>query len=193
MKASKVRAQTKPKRKRARPRLLPRGKGKGGKHITEIKLYNVGSRTVLSWLILAGVIPLNDVIQYRNPKDDVVIKEGFVSWDGITCKCCNNVLSVSKFKIHAGFKFNRLCLNLYMESGKPFTLCQLQAWSAEYKTKKNGIQKVEADENDRNDDSCGLCGDGGDLICCDSCPSSIHLACLSMQELPEGDWYCVMV
>ncbi|GMI85348.1 hypothetical protein HRI_002204100 [Hibiscus trionum] len=190
MKASKVRAQTKPKRKRGRPRLLPRGKGKGGEHITEIKLYNVGSRTVLSWLILAGVISLNDVIQYRNPKDDVIIKEGFVSWDGITCNCCNNVLSVSEFKIHAGFKFNRPCLNLYMESGKPFTLCQLQAWSAEYKTKKNGIQKVEADENDRNDDSCGLCGDGGDLICCDSCPSTFHLACLSMQELPEGDWYC---
>ncbi|KAL4340664.1 hypothetical protein GQ457_08G006750 [Hibiscus cannabinus] len=189
-KAPKVRAQTKLKRKRGRPRLLPRGKGKGGKHITETKLYNVGSRTVLSWLILAGVISLNDVIQYRNPKDDVIIKDGFISWDGITCNCCNNVLSVSEFKIHAGFMFNRPCLNLYMESGKPFTLCQLQAWSAEYKTKKNGILRVEADENDRNDDSCGLCGDGGELICCDNCPSTFHLACLSMQELPEGDWYC---
>ncbi|XP_021288478.1 increased DNA methylation 1-like [Herrania umbratica] len=162
----------------------------GGKHITEIKLYNIGSRTVLSWLILAGVISLNDVIQYRNPKDDAIIKDGLVSLDGITCKCCNRVLSVSEFKIHAGFKFNRPCLNLFMESGKPFTLCQLQAWSAEYKTRKNGIQKVEADENDRNDDSCGLCGDGGELICCDNCPSTFHLACLYMQELPEGNWYC---
>ncbi|KAK8545644.1 hypothetical protein V6N12_026474 [Hibiscus sabdariffa] len=180
-KAPKVRARTKLKRKRGRPRLLPRGKGKGGKHITETKLYNVGSRTVLSWLILAGVISLNDVIQYRNPKDDVIIKDGIISWDGITCNCCNNVLSVSEFKIHAGFMFNRPCLNLYMESGKPFTLCQLQAWSVEYKTKKNGILRVEADENDRNDDSCGLCGDGGELICCDNCPSTFHLACLSMQ------------
>ncbi|KAE8706524.1 Increased DNA methylation 1 [Hibiscus syriacus] len=190
LKAPRIRAQTKLKRKRGHLRLLPRGKVKGGKHITEMNLYNVGSKTVLSWLILAGVISLNEVIQYRNPKDDVIIKDGFVSWDGITCNCCNNVLSVSEFKIHAGFKFNRPCLNLYMESGKPFTLCQLQAWSAEFKTKKYGIQKVEADENDRNDDSCGVCGDGGELICCDNCPSTFHLACLSVQELPKGDWYC---
>ncbi|KAL1063973.1 hypothetical protein V6Z11_D13G179700, partial [Gossypium hirsutum] len=190
LKAPKVRAQTKFKRKRGRPRLLPRVKGKGRKHVTKIKLNNVGSRTVFSWLILAGVISLNDVIQSRNPYDDAIVKDGFVSLEGITCKCCNRVLSVSEFKHHAGFKFNHPCLNLFMESGKPFTLCQLQAWSAEYKTKKKGIRKVEADENDRNDDSCGLCGDGGELICCDNCPSTFHLACLSMQELPEGDWYC---
>ncbi|EOY13226.1 Acyl-CoA N-acyltransferase with RING/FYVE/PHD-type zinc finger protein, putative isoform 1 [Theobroma cacao] len=190
LKVPKIRARTKLKSKKGRCKLLPRGTGKGGKHITEIKLYNIGSRTVLSWLILAGVISLNDVIQYRNPKDDAIIKDGLVSLDGITCKCCNRVLSVSEFKIHAGFKFNRPCLNLFMESGKPFMLCQLQAWSAEYKMRKYGIQKVEADENDRNDDSCGLCGDGGELICCDNCPSTFHLACLYMQELPEGNWYC---
>ncbi|XWS09668.1 hypothetical protein CRYUN_Cryun39dG0008900 [Craigia yunnanensis] len=190
LKAPKIRAQTKLKSKKGHCKLLPRGTGRGGKHITEIKLYNIGSRTVLSWLMLAEVISRNDVIQYRNPKDDAIIKDGLVSWDGIACKCCNRVLSVSEFKTHAGYKFNRPCLNLFMESGKPFTLCLLQAWSAEYRTRKNGIQKVEADENDRNDDSCGLCGDGGELICCDNCPSTFHLACLSMQKLPEGNWYC---
>ncbi|XVE50112.1 hypothetical protein DITRI_Ditri01bG0135500 [Diplodiscus trichospermus] len=190
LKSPKIRARTKLKSKKGRCKLLPQGTGKGRKHVTEIKLYNIGSRTVLSWLILSGVISLNDVIQYRNPKDDAIIKDGLVSLDGIVCKCCNRVLSVSEFKTHAGFKFNRPCLNLFMESGKPFTLCQLQAWSAEYKTRKNGIQKVEADENDQNDDSCGICGDVGELICCDNCPSTFHPACLSIQELPEGNWYC---
>ncbi|KAL1075131.1 hypothetical protein V6Z11_D11G338100 [Gossypium hirsutum] len=190
LKGPKKRPRTKFKSKKSRCKLLPRSIGKGGKHITEIKLYNIGSRTVLSWLILAGVISLNDVIQYRDPEDDSIVKDGIVSWDGIVCNCCNRVLSVSEFKTHAGFKFNRPCMNLFMESGKPFTLCQLQAWSAEYKTRKNGIQKVEADDNDQNDDSCGLCGDVGELICCDNCPSTFHLSCLFMKELPEGNWYC---
>ncbi|GAV64061.1 PHD domain-containing protein [Cephalotus follicularis] len=171
-------------------RLLPRSLNKGGQHFSDNKLSRIGDRTVMSWLIITGVISLNDVIQYRNPKDDTVVKDGVVTLDGIVCKCCSKAFSVSKFKIHAGFKLNRPCLNLFLDSGKPFTLCKLQAWSGEYKTRKSRKQPMEDNDNDQNDDSCGLCGDGGELICCDNCPSTFHQACLSTQELPEGNWYC---
>nr|XP_011460777.1 PREDICTED: uncharacterized protein LOC105350447 [Fragaria vesca subsp. vesca] len=153
-------------------------------------LGSVGVKTVLSWMLDAGVIFLDDVIQYRNTKDGSVIKDGLVTRDGIFCKCCSEVLTVSEFKIHSGFRLNRPCLNLFLESGKAFSLCQLQAWSAEYKSRKRRTQVVRADDNDENDDSCGLCGEGGELICCDNCPSTFHQACLSLQELPEGSWYC---
>ncbi|KAI5333054.1 Hypothetical predicted protein [Prunus dulcis] len=189
-KASKSRAHRKGKSQKSRCKLLPRSLGSGGKHFKDGKWYSAGVRTVLSWLIDAGVISLDDVIQYRNPKDGAVLKDGLVTRDGIFCKCCSKVITVSEFKTHSGFKQNRPCLNLFMESGQPFTLCQLQAWSAEYKSRKRGTQVVRADENDQNDDSCGLCGDGGELICCDNCPSTFHQACLSLQELPEGSWYC---
>jgi hypothetical protein len=181
IKASKLRSRRKLKSQKSRCRLLPRNLGSGGKHFKDGKWHSAGERTVLSWLIDAGVISLNDVIQYRNPKDDSVIKDGLITRDGIICKCCSKVLTLSKFKIHAGFKLNRPCLNLFMESGKPFTLCQLQAWSAEYKIRKSRTQVVQAGEDDQNDDSCGLCGDGGELICCDNCPSTFHQACLSTQ------------
>lgn len=179
-KACKSRSRRKLKSQKRSCRLLP-SLVNGGKHFKDGKWYSVGVRTVLSWLIGTGVISLNDVIQYRNPKDDAVIKDGRITRDGIFCKCCSKILTVSEFKVHAGFKHNRPCLNLFMESGQPFTLCQLQAWSAEYKTRKGGSPAVRIDEDDRNDDSCGRCGDGGELICCDSCPSTFHQSCLSTQ------------
>lgn len=171
-------------------KLLPQRVNRGGKHFIEGKWSIISQRTVLSWLIHSGVLSLNEVIQYRNPKDETVVKDGFVTRDGILCKCCNEVLSISEFKSHAGFRSNRPCLNLIMESGKPFTLCQLEAWSAEYKAKKGAPRTVLVEEIDENDDSCGRCGDGGELICCDNCPSTFHQACLYTEELPEGNWYC---
>nr|GMC50932.1 increased DNA methylation 1 isoform X1 [Ipomoea batatas] len=185
---------SKPLRKRksqkGRCKLLLRSLNRGGKHFIEGKWPAFALRTVLSWLIHSGVVSLNEVIQYRNLKDNSVVKDGFITRDGILCKCCDEVLSISTFKSHAGFKLNRPCLNLFLESDKPFTLCQLEAWSAEYKAKKTTPRTVQVDEMDQNDDSCGRCGDGGELICCDNCPSTFHQACLYAQELPEGSWYC---
>ncbi|XP_024979326.1 increased DNA methylation 1-like isoform X2 [Cynara cardunculus var. scolymus] len=171
-------------------RLRPRSLTKGGQPHMEGRWSGLGVRTVLSWLIDFGVIRVNEVIQYRNPRDDSVVKDGLVTRDGILCRCCEKMLSVSEFKNHAGFSLKSPCLNLFMESGKSFTLCQLEAWSGEYKVRRGATRTVEVEEIDENDDSCGLCGDGGELICCDNCPSTFHLTCLCVQELPEGNWYC---
>lgn len=58
-------------------------------------------------------------------------------------------------------------------------------------------QTLESDEGDESEldtnlDYCEVCLGAGDLVCCDKCPRSFHLACLKMQEsdLPEGDWQC---
>ncbi|XP_022976401.1 increased DNA methylation 1 isoform X2 [Cucurbita maxima] len=172
-------------------KLLLRSLGNGEKNYKDGKWYAIGARTVLSWLLDAGVISSNDIIQYQSPKDDSVVKYGRITGDGIICNCCSELLTISEFKCHAGFKFNRPCLNLFLDSGRPFMLCQLQAWSTEYKTRTSKTRTVQVDEDDRNDDSCGICGDGGELICCDNCPSTFHHSCLSIQELPEGNWYCL--
>lgn len=171
-------------------RLLPRVLGKGGKLTKDGNRFIMGARTVLCWLIEMGSVSIKDTVQFRNPKNDVVVKDGWVTREGILCNCCSKILSVSEFKAHAGFKQQRPPLSLFMQSDKPYTLCQLQAWSTEYKLRKSRMQVMGAEGEDKNDDTCALCGDGGDLVCCDNCPSTYHQSCLSAQELPEGSWYC---
>lgn len=36
---------------------------------------------------------------------------------------------------------------------------------------------------------CFICGRGGDLLCCESCPAAFHPGCIGTQP-PDGAWYC---
>ncbi len=38
---------------------------------------------------------------------------------------------------------------------------------------------------DRHGSACGLCMDGGDLLCCDGCPTAVHAYCAGLEEVPE--------
>ncbi|KAK3263823.1 hypothetical protein CYMTET_27400 [Cymbomonas tetramitiformis] len=40
------------------------------------------------------------------------------------------------------------------------------------------------------DEVCLMCGDGGELACCDYCPHVYHLKCIGLQHLPGGMWEC---
>ncbi|KAF8110452.1 hypothetical protein N665_0083s0019 [Sinapis alba] len=190
-KAQRSKARTKKKNNRGGCRLLPRSTSNGEKLFSQGNWSTLGPRTVLSWLIATKVISRDEVIQLRDPDDDdTVVKTGIVTKDGVVCTCCNRTISLSEFKKHAGFDQGCPCLNLFMGSGKPFASCQLEAWYAEYKARRNGSRSEEGYDGDPNDDSCGICGDGGELICCDNCPSTFHQDCLAMKVLPEGSWYC---
>jgi len=114
-----------------------------------------------------------------------------VSREGILCECCNRVISVSEFETHAGGTRRQPFENIYLQSGKSLTQCQMEAWDTQNESRKSGKYVVEIDEDDQNDDTCVLCGDGGDLICCDKCPSTFHQDCLGLKSVPEGDWYCL--
>ncbi|XP_018682361.2 increased DNA methylation 1-like isoform X1 [Musa acuminata AAA Group] len=169
-------------------KLFQNNAGKGGK-ISNVKR-SIGRRTVLCRLIEMGVISVRNTFQYCELKDSTVVKDGRVTKNGILCRCCKKFFSISEFKLHAGDMLQKPCLNLFLRSGKSYVLCQLQAWSLEYKTRKDAIPVMDDEETEQNDDTCGHCGDGGELICCDNCPSSYHQACLHSKELPEDRWYC---
>uniref|UniRef100_A0A8I6XS25 PHD-type domain-containing protein n=2 Tax=Hordeum vulgare subsp. vulgare TaxID=112509 RepID=A0A8I6XS25_HORVV len=45
-------------------------------------------------------------------------------------------------------------------------------------------------DDDRSDDVCGVCADGGQLLCCDSCPSTFHPECLAVEVPEDSSWVC---
>uniref|UniRef100_A0A0E0KQU8 DNA 3'-5' helicase n=1 Tax=Oryza punctata TaxID=4537 RepID=A0A0E0KQU8_ORYPU len=153
----------------------------GSEERCDRKTFPKGARTVLGKLLEMGIVCKVNILQYRRPGSKNVLKDGNITKKGIKCRCCDTVFTMSSFKWHAGLRQEIPSLNLFLGSGKSYTLCQLQAWSIEHKARKERAKCTMPLQADQNDDTCGLCGDGGELICCDNCPASYHQDCLPCQ------------
>lgn len=105
--------------------------------------------------------------------------EGYKKGSGIFCFCCNSEVSPSQFEAHAGYGSRRKpYLHIYTSNG-----VSLHEWALKSSLKR----EFSAAEND---DLCSVCADGGDLVCCDTCPRAFHSECLSMQAIPKGKFHC---
>ncbi|XP_023659676.1 chromodomain-helicase-DNA-binding protein 4-like isoform X1 [Paramormyrops kingsleyae] len=93
--------------------------------------------------------------------------------------------------------YHMVCLDPEMEKAPEGT------WSCPH-CEKEGVQwearedgsdaseDPEPQEDDNHMEFCRVCKDGGELLCCDSCPSSYHLRCLNppLASIPDGEWVC---
>ncbi|KAK3126495.1 hypothetical protein QOZ80_7AG0557450 [Eleusine coracana subsp. coracana] len=146
-------------------------------------------RTIYSWMIDLGVVSEDSKVKYMNRKRTRAMLEGKIMRNGIYCGCCSKILTVSKFELHAGSKEQQPYANIFLEDGRVSLLqCLLDAWEKHTQSEKKGFYKIDSGD-DPDDDTCAICGDGGDLVCCDGCTSTFHLDCLKI-KMPTGEWYC---
>lgn len=48
------------------------------------------------------------------------------------------------------------------------------------------------DPEDGHFEICIMCGLGGDVICCETCPMVSHPKCVNMDSIPDEDWHCYL-
>ncbi|KAM3858547.1 chromodomain-helicase-DNA-binding protein 4a [Diretmus argenteus] len=97
--------------------------------------------------------------------------------------------------------YHMVCLDPDMEKAPEGTWscphCEKEGiqWEAREETsdvEEDSGEVGEPEEDDHHMEFCRVCKDGGELLCCDSCPSSYHIHCLNppLPEIPNGEWIC---
>ncbi|KAF8397268.1 hypothetical protein HHK36_016178 [Tetracentron sinense] len=150
-------------------------------------------RTVLSWLIDNNVVLPRAKVYYIGKKGHRPMAEGRITRDGIRCNCCQTVFTLSRFEAHAGSGRHRPATSIFLEDGRSLLECQKQiihdnkhkSFTPESRGRIKGSQP-----HCNNDYICSVCHYGGTLLLCDQCPSSFHLSCLGLVNLPDGKWLC---
>ncbi|KAJ4825512.1 hypothetical protein Tsubulata_022171 [Turnera subulata] len=165
---------------------------------------NQNPKTILSRLIENDVVLPRTKVHYYARKNRCPIGEGQITRLGIKCKCCGSVFTLRCFERHVHSKVRRTSYyqtqdaklpytNIFLKDGRSLLDClkqlikneKLRSYIAEVP------QTLEGNPQQRENDSvCSLCHYGGELVLCDLCPSSFHIDCLGMKDIPEGDWFC---
>ncbi|CAO2195985.1 unnamed protein product [Urochloa humidicola] len=170
---------------------------------------NWKKHTVLAWLVDGGFLSEGDKVLYVDPAGgEKVVVSGAVTRAGVHCSCCDAAVPLPVFAAHAGgpWDWDKLLL---VSSGTSLLRCMQEAWHKETTFLVQEKDKIiisspsprmkmkvrmrsssaPGGNTDSSDDACGVCADGGELLCCDTCPSTFHPECLAI-KVPEGSWAC---
>ncbi|TVU45038.1 hypothetical protein EJB05_04507 [Eragrostis curvula] len=179
------------RKKRGGCALLVRGSNKESGSSTDGFVPYEWKRTIFSWLIDLDILSVNSKLKCMDDSHSKILLEGTVTRDGINCTCCTKVLAVHEFVAHAGGEIKKSYRNIIVDQLDIDLLqCLVHAWDKQSDSERQAFFPISTEGDDPNDDTCGICGDGGNLICCDGCPSTFHMSCLGLEALPSDNWCC---
>lgn len=182
---------SKERKKRGGCALLARGSNQEAGSSTDGFAPYEWKRSVFSWLIDLDILSVNAGLKCMDESCSKVLLEGLVTRDGIQCRCCSKDFALLEFVAHAGGQVSKPYRNVLVDGlDKDLLHCLISAWDKQSDSERQSFFPVSTEGDDPNDDTCGICGDGGNLICCDGCPSTFHMSCLELEELPSDDWRC---
>ncbi|KAK7336767.1 hypothetical protein VNO77_17314 [Canavalia gladiata] len=144
-------------------------------------------KTVLSWMIDMGTIKENGKVHCEGK----AVLYGEITRGGIRCACCNEIVTISEFEAHSKNQVSDPLKNIHVEGGASLLQCMEEAWNKQDESYRKTYHFINVEGEDPNDDICSICKDAGNLICCDTCPSSFHPSCLNIQGVPDGKWHCI--
>ncbi|KAJ8774414.1 hypothetical protein K2173_012720 [Erythroxylum novogranatense] len=155
-------------------------------------------KTVISWLIEKQLVIENERLHYVGVREGSeggreVLKVGRARRNGVNCLCCLEVMTMREFVAHSGVDCSWPYENIYVaRTDESLLRCMAVAWNGEEEKELHQFHEFvpKIDAGDKSDDTCLICADGGDLLCCDQCPSTYHPSCLGMRSVPQGEWLC---
>ncbi|WVZ24922.1 hypothetical protein V8G54_003466 [Vigna mungo] len=149
-------------------------------------------KTTFLWLIDSKIINEDERVSYRSATIEKPLA-GRITRGGILCSCCQEEISMWTFENHAGSTLRQPYKHIYIHrKRKTLRKCLIDVWqhAREQKRRRMFLFVPKETDVDQDDDVCSVCGDGGDLICCDRCPSTYHLSCINIETVPQNDWFC---
>ncbi|KAM7494046.1 hypothetical protein LguiB_028655 [Lonicera macranthoides] len=123
------------------------------------------NENIIAWLIDTKVVKENEMVRYVDKNGLQPNKDGLITQRGIFCLCCCETFTAREFQFHGGRKIEGICDNIFLVEKGVYLSCLV--------------------DSDSYDDACIVCANGGNLMCCEDCPSTYHHTCVGWEVIEK--------
>jgi hypothetical protein len=161
-------------------------------------------------LILYKYVAVGDELRYVHSVSGETLLSGQVTEDGLAVEGQVGLCTLHKFeKLAGGYKIKQPAKYTLLPCGKSVedAMAEIGVRQMQEKKKpkhgKGGKSRKKSEEHivdsvqsllveDEHNSLCQYCGLGGDLMCCETCPTVAHAGCCGLKREPEKEamWYC---